>query len=292
MTIIPENLMIHSPKDELIELMEKNELSENILAEIPSDFHKIFVVENEIGRFLKYDETYQAGYISHKDYQGNLPYINYFFIPYLMNKDIENILLVGFGSGIMVGQYEKIFEKLKNIDVVDIEENIFEIAKDYFNFQSSEKINFNLQDAIIYLKTTKKKYDLIVVDVAGDEGIDERFCDFEYLNLINSHLTKKGIFVSNMPSSRDIFNKKNKFALNLIKDYKKNFKYVDVYSGETSNKIFYKTFFNMDEIVLDITNLILISSNEKYEISSSFEKLDEIKIKINDYLRDIISFNF
>ena len=139
---------------------------------------------------------------------------------------------------------------------------------------------------MIYLKTTKKKYDLIIVDVAGDEGIDERFCNCEYLSLIKKCLVKDGIFVSNMPSSRDIFNPKNKFALDLIKLYRANFNYVDIYNGETSNKIFYKTFFNIDEVVYDITNMILISSDKKH-IMQDNKKINEI-INISPYLLDKI----
>jgi len=286
MTIIPSDLVIHKPKIELLEIMEKNEIKENILNEINSDFHTISIVENNIGRFLKYDDTYQAGYINTQIYKGNLPYINYFLIPYLMNKNIHNILLVGFGSGILVNQYEKIFKKMKNIDIVDIEENIFSIANDYFDFKCSEKQNFYLQDALVYLKTTNKKYDLIIVDVAGDEGIDERFCDIDYLKIIKSRLNNDGIFVSNMPSSRDIFNKKNKFALKLINDYKSEFKNVLIFNGETSNKIFYEIFFDIDEVVLDITNLIFISSDKKYEIIND-NSLDEI-VNIQPFLNDLI----
>jgi len=285
MTIIPSNLAIHKPKKSLVDLMEKNEIEENILAEFDSDFHTISVVENSIGRFLKYDDTYQAGYINTESYSGNLPYINYFLIPILMNPKIKNILLVGFGSGILVNQFEKSLN-IKNIDIVDIEQNIFSIAREYFNFKESPKQSFYLQDALIYLKTTKKKYDLIIVDVAGDEGIDERFCEQEYLNLIKKHLTNEGIFVSNMPSSRDIFNPKNKFALGLIKLYQTNFKQVDIYNGETSNKIFYKTFFNIDEVVYDITNMILISSDKKYEATTN-DMLNEI-VDIKPFLDDKI----
>ena len=285
MTIIPSDLAIHKPKKSLVDLMEKNEIEENVLAQFDSDFHSISIVENSIGRFLKYDDTYQAGFIDTPFYKGNLPYINYFLIPVLMNPKIKNVLLVGFGSGILVNQFEKLLN-LKNIDIVDIEQNIFSIAKEYFNFKESSKQNFFLQDALIYLKTTKKKYDLIIVDVAGDEGIDERFCDSNYLSLIKKCLKKDGIFVSNMPSSRDIFNPKNKFALDLIELYKNNFSQVDIYNGETSNKIFYKTFFNLDEVVFDVTNMILISSDKKYEIKNSALS-DEI-IDIKPYLNNRI----
>ena len=80
MIIIPADLEIHKPKKELIKKMEQNELEEIFLAEIESDFHTISVVESKIGRFLKYDDTYQAGYINTSYYKGNLPYINYFLI--------------------------------------------------------------------------------------------------------------------------------------------------------------------------------------------------------------------
>lgn len=288
MTIIPEDFQIHKPDKKLLEKMDSIEIDEKILCEIESDFHNITVVESKIGRFLKYLDTYQAGFINTPSYKGNLPYINYFLIPYLMNKNIKNILLVGFGSGILVNNYEKIFD-LNSIDVVDIEENIFEIAKNYFDFKLSEKTNFYLQDALIYLKTTKKKYDLIVVDVAGDEGIDERFCSIDYLKLIKSRLKKGGIFVSNLPSSRDIFNKKNKFILNLIDDYKKEFLDVKIFNGEASNKIFYKTFFDLDEVVLDITNLILISSNKDYRLDLADKTFKFVSEKINVKLKEFVS---
>ena len=289
MEIIPENLAIHNPDKLLEKRMNSADFEEKVIKRINSDFHLISVVENKFGRFLKYKDTYQAGIINSKAYCGNLPYINYFLIPYLMNTKIKNILFIGFGSGIIINQYEKIFSCLKNIDIVDIEENIFSIAEKYFNFKKSAKINFHLQDAVIYLKTIKKKYDLIVVDVAGNEGIDERFCSFEYLGLIKSHLLKNGIFVSNLPSSRDIFNKKNKFVLDLIENYKKVFNNIDIYNGETSNKIFYKTFFDIEENVLDITNLILISSDKKYQISNDLKEIEKLNIDLKPYLSDITS---
>lgn len=285
MTINPDILAIHKPSKDLVKKLEENELQESILAEFESDFHTISIVENKIGKFLKYDETYQAGYINSKSYQGNLPYINYFLIPALMNQKIKNVLLIGFGSGILINQLEKVLN-LKSIDIVDIEENIFQIATEYFNFKKSKNQNFYLQDALIFLKTTKKKYDLIIVDVADDVGIDKRFCDSEYLSLIKKHLKKEGIFVSNLPSSRDIFNKKNKFALSQIELYKNNFSYVDIYNGETSNKIYYKSFFNVDEIVFDVTNLIFISSSKNFEINNS-DLLDEI-VNIKPFLADKI----
>ena len=143
--LIPEELAIKKPKKELLEIINNKMFKDKVLYEIDSDFHTIQVIENEIGRFLHYADTYQAGFINTDFYKGNLPYINYFLIPYLMNPKIEKILLIGLGSGRIVNQFETLFEDLKTIDVVDLEENIVEIAKNYFGFEPSEKFNFILQ---------------------------------------------------------------------------------------------------------------------------------------------------
>ncbi len=287
--LIPENLAIKKPKDTLLKIINNKQFNDKVLFQIQSAFHNIKVVENEIGRFLHYKDTYQAGFINTNFYKGNLPYINYFLIPYLINPKIKNILLIGMGSGKIINDFEYLFENLKNIDVIDLEENIVNIAKNFFNFKESDKFNFFLQDGITYLRSNKKKYDLIVVDVANNDGIDLRFLSEDYFNAIKTSLKKDGIFVSNMCSSPDFKNKKNKFFKDFFPIYQQFFRNNLVFKGNYSDKIYYKCFFNIDERVIDITNVIIISSdkynkiNEKKDLS---DKIERLNINIKDYLAD------
>lgn len=290
MIIIPEYLAIHEPKEELLEIINNKEFDDKILYEKQSDFHNIKVVENEVGRFLHYKDTYQAGFINTPFYKGNLPYINYFTIPYLINPDIKDILLIGFGTGKIVNDWEKLFDNLKSIDVVDIEENIYDIAKDYFNFKKSDKVNFFLQDGIVFLRENTKKYDLIVVDVASDDGIDDRFLSDEYFKLIKNSLSKKGIFVSNLCSSADLQNKNNTFFRSVIQTYESYFNHVAVFKGNESDRVYYKAFFDIDERVIDITNVIIISSDSQMGISSDYTKIHSLGINIENYINDLQTF--
>ncbi|MBQ3642904.1 hypothetical protein II906_13415, partial [bacterium] len=238
---------------------------------------------------LHYADTYQAGFINTGFYKGNLPYINYFIIPYFINPKIKNILLIGLGSGKIVNDYEKLFCNLKSIDTVDLEENIVEIAQKYFDFSVSDKFNFILQDGITYLRNCRKKYDLIVVDVANNEGIDMRFLSEEYFKSVKNCLTKNGIFVSNMCASPDFSSKKNRFFNEFFPIYKQSFKYNHVFRGDFSDKVYYKAFFNVDERVIDITNIILISTDKYSNITfnkEAIEKVKALKIDINNYLSD------
>lgn len=291
MIITPEELAIHECDEKLLDIINNKTFDDKTLYEKQSDFHSIKIVENEIGRFLHYKDTYQAGVINTDFYKGNIPYINYFLIPYLINPAIKNILLIGMGTGIIVNQYEQLFTQLKKIDVVDIEENILEIAQNFFNFKQSEKFNFTLQDGLVYLNNTKQKYDLIVVDVASDEGIDERFCNDEYLKSIKTHLSKNGIFVSNMPSCADVMHPKNTFIHNLLSIYKNTFKCVNLYKGNESDKIYYKSFFNIEERVVDITNLIFISSDKNLDVNFDkqlIQNIEKLGVSIDNYLKDLI----
>ena len=259
-SIIPENYAVHKPKKELLKIINNKKFNDKILFKTKSSFHNIKVIENEIGRFIHYNDTYQAGIIKTYYYSGNLPYINYFLLPYLYKNKIDKVLLIGLGSGKIVNDLFNLYPDISQFDIVDIEENILDIAKKYFNFKLNKNTNFYLQDAFVFLKEAKNKYDLIIVDVANNEGIDERFIKQEYFDLIKAHLKKSGLFISNLCSSPDLNNKKNKFFRIIKEIYDKNFNYIKYFKGNYSDKIYYKAFFNIEERVIDITNLIIISS--------------------------------
>ena len=287
--LIPEELALKKPKKELLNIINNKVFDDKVLFEVESNFHSIKVVENEVGKFLHYCETYQAGFINTDFYKGNLPYINYFLIPALINADIEDVLLIGLGSGKIVNDLESLLTNLNSFDVVDLEENIVDIAKDYFGFKSSEKFNFILQDGLTFLRSNKKKYDLIIVDVANNDGIDLRFLSDEYFKSIKKSLKKSGMFVSNMCASPDFTNKKNLFFNKYFPFYKQNFKYNHVFKGDYSDEVYYKSFFNIDERVIDITNVIIISTDKYAEIKQNKEieeKIKDLKVDIQKYLRD------
>ena len=295
MIIIPEYLSIHEPDDNLLDIINSKSFNDRVLYKKQSDFHNIKVIENEIGRFLHYKDTYQAGFINTKSYKGNLPYINYFTIPYLINPDIQNILLIGLGTGKIINDWEKLFSNLKSIDVVDIEENILNIATKFFGFKKENHTNFFLQDGLVYLRENKKKYDLIVVDVASDEGIDDRFLSDEYFNSIKKSLSSNGLFVSNLCASPDFENKKNTFFQTIKNLYLSNFKKVAVYKGDESDRVYYKSFFDIDKRVIDITNVIIIASKSDFVIHKKYAQAElanykKIGLDIKPYLKDYYGF--
>ena len=291
--IIPENIMKKDADIEAVAVAIAKMSEDELLWEKESAFHSISVCENSVGRFMKYGISFQAGRIDSPIYKGNIPYLNYFLIPYLLNKKAKKILVVGFGTGILVKQLEKLYKNLEQIDAVDIEENILSIASRFFDFTEGENFHFYLQDALVFLRENKTKYDLIIVDVAGNEGIDERFFEDDFFKNIKKSLKKDGIFAFNSCANIDFDEAKDTFFGFTIERYKKFFKNFAVFNGKTSDRLYYKVFFDIDERVIDVTNAIIIASDkelkaEDFKACATKDKDDiiSIGIDINEYLKD------
>lgn len=290
--IIPENLMKTDADIESVAVACVKMADDKVLWQTESDFHSIAICENDIGRFMRYGISFQAGFINSPLYKGNIPYLNYFHLPYFINPDAENILLIGFGTGILVKQLEKVYKNLKKIDVVDIEENILYIAKNFFGFEEGEKFEFFLQDALVYLRNNKKKYDLIIVDVAGNEGIDQRFFENEFFSNIKKSLSKNGIFAFNSCANTDFDEGEDSFFGFTVEKYKESFKNFAVFNGRTSDTLYYKVFFDIDKRVIDVTNAIIIASDgtinpDVFQNPKATSEIQKIGVDIKPYADDL-----
>lgn len=293
--IIPENIMKKQDVDlESVAVACVRMAEDELLFQTESPFHSIAVCENSIGRFLRYGISFQAGKINSPVYKGNIPYLNYFLLLYILRKNAKKILLIGFGIGLLVKQFEKIFENLEVFDVVDIEENVLPIAKNYFDFEESEKFHFYLQDALVYLRKNKTKYDIIITDVAGNEGIDERFFEDDFFKNIKKSLKKGGIFAFNSCANTDFDEDEKTFFGFTVKKYKEHFKNFMVFNGMTSDLTYFKTFFNIDKRVLDVTNAIFFASDKDFEekifdniSDNNLAVISSLGVDIKPYSKDL-----
>ncbi len=295
MIIPPEKFALKEPLQEDIELFENKIFQDKILYEKESIFHKISVVENEIGKFLKFDDcTYQAGFISHDFYSGNIPYINYFLLPVLQNPDMKNILLVGLGTGKVVKDFENLLPNLKHIDIVDIDPEITSIATDYFDFKQSDKTQIHIQDGRVFIRESKNKYDLIIVDVAGDEGVPYRFMTEDFFVETKNALAENGCFVLNSFGSYLLDKEENVVPRCVLKSLEDVFSDISTFCCNYSDEIFYKTFYDKDYRLIDITNIIYFASNgqmfdniceKAQEKASMFDNIGVLNIE--QYAKDL-----
>ena len=110
-----------------------------------------------------------------------------------LSKKTDNALVLGFGAGIIPG---KLSNQGFDVDTVDINPNLLNIAKTYFNYKPVNT-KFFVSDARTYVRKCKKKYDVIVIDLFLADGVPEHLTTKEFYQDLKSCLNNDGIVISN-----------------------------------------------------------------------------------------------
>jgi predicted membrane-bound spermidine synthase len=123
--------------------------------------------------------------ISSRDYLELIPY----YVPFA-----KNALLIGLGGGIHHNML-----KLYGIDVecVEIDNNIVKLARKYFNFSGVAIV----EDGRTFLRKTRKKYDIIILDVFASEILPVHLFTKECFENIKNKLTQSGILAIHLIGS-------------------------------------------------------------------------------------------
>ncbi|MBV0899710.1 MAG: hypothetical protein KTV77_03035 [Wolbachia endosymbiont of Fragariocoptes setiger] len=78
---------------------------------------------------------------------------------YIKNTSPKHVLMIGLGGGVIPTTLLKLFPDMK-LDIVEIDHDVLNIAKQYFFFKPTENTNIFIEDALIYVnRNTTKRYD-------------------------------------------------------------------------------------------------------------------------------------
>ncbi len=113
------------------------------------------------------------------------------------NNDIKRILVLGLGGGSIVETIRKDFNSNAFIELVDIDSEIINIAKNEFGINKFGNINIVNADASDYLNNFTEAFDLIIVDVFIINQVPTQFTESVFINQLIQHLNSKGIIIYN-----------------------------------------------------------------------------------------------
>lgn len=127
-------------------------------------------------------------------------YTTYFHLGVLANPDIESVLFVGGGGFSGPKNFLSTYPDV-SVDVVEIDPDVIEVAQRYFSVQPSARLAIVNEDARIYLTRTEKLYDLIILDAYAKTYVPFHLMTTEFMQIIDSRLTPRGVAVSNLIGS-------------------------------------------------------------------------------------------
>ena len=128
---------------------------------------------------------------------GSLQRILKFGLEKIELSKVNSVLILGMGGGSVIETLRDHFNYTKHIDAVEIDPIIIEIAKNEFEISESETLKIHCTDAFEFVKTSKEKFDLIIVDLFIDLMVPDKFLSAEFWDNVMGSKSSKGVILFN-----------------------------------------------------------------------------------------------
>ena len=113
------------------------------------------------------------------------------------DHSIQEILVLGLGGGSIIPTIRLDFNVVAHIDLIDIDSDLIKIARAHFQIDNYEDVEVYCEDAMEYVDQTKKKYDLVIVDLFIDNIIPTQFIDEQFIYKLDRLLNINGKILFN-----------------------------------------------------------------------------------------------
>ena len=170
------------------------------LLEKDTFYHRIRVEEDDEARYMYFDRTLQSAMNLKDPTTLRLIYSRYTSLGFTFRPDAKRILIIGLGGGSIPKKLQKEFPALE-IDVVEIDPEVIQIAKNHFNVRESNRLHLHAQDGRLFLTRTANQYDIILLDAYYADAMPFHLATREFFELAQRKLTPNGIVVANLISA-------------------------------------------------------------------------------------------
>ena len=126
------------------------------------------------------------------------PYVHRINVLSSIKPSGSRALVIGFGGGSVASE---LIKQGFIVDGLDIDERMFELARDYFAFDLNALNNYYVDDARHFINITGEKYDIIIIDILNGEIHPFQIFTLECFNKIDKMLYKDGIVIINYQSN-------------------------------------------------------------------------------------------
>ena len=176
-------------------------LRATVVFEASSPYHQVQVVDEQGMRMLSFNGTRETRMSLADPLQGHFEYIEYFHTPWLWNRDIRRVLMLGLGGGSIQRAYQHYYTNVM-IETVEIDPVVVKVAKEYFKVRETPTLKIRNQDGRVFLNRTTDRYDLIIMDAYTTSrygsSIPPHLTTREFFALANAHLTTNGVVAYNV----------------------------------------------------------------------------------------------
>jgi spermidine synthase len=223
------------------------------LLEKDTFYHRIRVEEDEEARYMYFDRTLQSA-MNLKDPSAlRLIYSRYTSLGFAFRPDAKKMLIVGLGGGSIPKKVQKEFPGME-IDAVEIDPEVVQIAKNHFNVRENKNLRIHAQDGRLFLTRTPHQYDIIMLDAYYTDAMPFHLATKEFFELAQRKLTPNGIIVANLISA--VTGPSGKIARAFVKTQRQIFPQTYIFAARRADNVSTDT----------IQNVIIIATRDKQRL--------------------------
>jgi len=154
-------------------------------------------------RVMSLDNKYDSGMFLESEDMA-FEYTKFYRMAKHINPDLKRVLVIG-GAGYSIPK-----DFLNNypdvrVDVVEIDPELTELAKKYFNLKDNPRLNTYHEDGRTFINRTaeggKEKYDAIFIDAFKSYSMPFQLTTKEFINRLSDSLNDDGVVITNIISA-------------------------------------------------------------------------------------------
>lgn len=166
-----------------------------------SAYHHVQVVDDRGIRTLSFNGSEETRMSVANPLLGHFEYTEYFHTPWVWNRDMKRVLMLGLGGGSIQRSYQHFYTNVL-VETVELDPMVVKVARQFFNVKESPKHKIHLADGRVFLKRTKNTYDAIVMDAYSTSrygsSLPPHLTTKEFFTLVSEHLSTNGVLAYNV----------------------------------------------------------------------------------------------
>ena len=165
-----------------------------------SAYHRLVVTDDNGVRRLRFERNHQSSMRLDDPFETDIEYVGYLHLTMAVKPDAARTLVIGLGGGSVVKRMWRDYPAMQ-LDVVEIDEEVAQLAVEFFAVPEDERIRLIVDDGRAYLRLCPETYDIIIVDAFDDDHIPRPLITEEFLRECRDHLSPDGVIAYNIIGS-------------------------------------------------------------------------------------------
>jgi spermidine synthase len=161
-----------------------------------SAHHDITVTDSGFIRTLAFGPHRQSSMYLDSPFDTDFDYPGYLHLALALAPQAARTLAIGLGGGTVVKRMWRDYPEMR-IDAVELDQDVIEIAHEYFALPRDGRIRVLVDDGRHFLKECAENYDIVIVDAFDGDVVPPSLTDAGFMTAARRKLTAGGVLVYN-----------------------------------------------------------------------------------------------